>query len=258
LGKVIAVANQKGGVGKTTTSINLTACLAAIGRNVLLIDFDPQSNSTSGLGLTPTDMPYSIYDVLINELDIADCFQETKIKNLKLVPSSVNLSGAEVELVSMMARETRLKNALERIKNEFDYIFIDCPPSLGLITINALTAADTVLVPIQCEYFAMEGLSQLVNTIRMVKANLNPSLNIEGVVLTMYDSRTNLSSQVRSEIKKHFKERTYNTVVPRNIRLSEAPSYGLPITLYDPACPGAKAYHSLAGEFLSMNEGEGL
>lgn len=256
MGKVIAVVNQKGGVGKTTTTVNLCACLGTQGRKVLLIDIDPQSNSTSGLGLNPSEMSHSIYDVLIDDYDIKACKQKTMIDSLDLIPSSVQLSGAEVELVSMMAREVKLKNAIDTIKDEYDYIFIDCPPSLGLITVNALTAADNVLVPIQCEYFALEGLSQLVNSVRLVRQNLNPKLSIEGVLLTMYDSRTNLSEQVNNEIRKHFKDRVYNTFIPRNVRLSESPSYGLPITLYDPACSGAKAYVSLADEFIAMNEGE--
>ncbi len=256
MGKVIAVVNQKGGVGKTTTAVNLCACLGTLGRKILLIDIDPQSNSTSGLGLNPSEITRSIYDVLIDDYDIKSCKQKTMIDSLHIIPSSVQLSGAEVELVSMMAREVKLKNAINSIKEDYDYVFIDCPPSLGLITVNALTAADNVLVPIQCEYFALEGLSQLVNSIRLVRQNLNPNLSIEGVLLTMYDSRTNLSEQVNNEIRKHFKDRVYQTFIPRNVRLSESPSYGLPITLYDPACSGAKAYVSLANEFISMNEGE--
>ncbi|MCK5129720.1 MAG: ParA family protein [Clostridiales bacterium] len=254
MGKIIAVANQKGGVGKTTTTVNLGSCIATLGMKVLLIDIDPQSNCTSGMGLNPRQLPYSSYDVLINGRDISNSIHKTMIDTLDILPGSVDLAGAEIELVSQMSRETRLKNAIAKIKGEYDYIFIDCPPSLGLITLNALTAADTILVPIQCEYYAMEGLSQLLNSIKLARETLNPNLQIEGVVLTMYDSRTNLSSQVSEEISRHFSEKLFRTVIPRNVRLSESPSFGLPITLYDPGCSGAKAYHSLANEFLSNNK----
>lgn len=253
LGKVIAVANQKGGVGKTTTTVNLGSCVATLGKKVLLIDIDPQSNCTSGLGLDPRQLKYSSYDVLINGRDISSSTHKTMINTLSILPGNVNLAGAEIELVSQMARETKLRTAIEKIKDDYDYIFIDCPPSLGLITLNALTAADTILVPIQCEYYAMEGLSQLLNSIRLVHQSLNPNLGIEGVVLTMYDARTNLSMQVREEIASHFTDKLYKTMVPRNVRLSESPSFGLPITLYDPGCSGAKAYHNLANEFLQNN-----
>ncbi len=253
MGKIIAVANQKGGVGKTTTTVNLGAGVATLGNKVLLIDIDPQSNCTSGLGINPRQLPYSSYDVLINGRDISNSIHKTMIDTLDILPSNVDLAGAEIELVSAIARETRLKNAIEKIKDNYDYIFIDCPPSLGLITLNALTAADTILVPIQCEYYAMEGLSQLLNSIKLVKQSLNQRLTIEGVVLTMYDSRTNLSQQVKEEIGRHFSEKLFNTVIPRNVRLSESPSFGLPITLYDPGCSGAKAYHNLASEFLANN-----
>ena len=253
MAKVIAVVNQKGGVGKTTTSVNLCACIATLGHRVLLIDIDPQSNSTSGIGINKAKIKNSIYDVIINGSSLKDCYMKTMLDNLTIVPSAAELSGAEVELVTVISRETKLKEAIDEIRDDFEYIFIDCPPSLGLLTINALTASDNLMVPIQCEYYAMEGLAQLINSVRLVRQHLNPSLNFEGVLLTMYDSRTNLSDQVMTEVKKHFKEKVYKTVIPRNVRLSEAPSYGLPITLYDPSCTGAKAYHSLANEFLSQN-----
>ncbi len=254
MGKVIAVANQKGGVGKTTTTVNLGSCIAAIGKKVLLIDLDPQSNCSSGLGIDFRNLPYSSYDVLINEREITNSIHKTMIDTLDILPSSVDLAAAEVELVNEMAREVRLKNAVEKVKDIYDYIFIDCPPSLGLITLNAMTAADSVLIPIQCEYYAMEGLSQLLNTFKRVRSSLNTNLQIEGVVLTMYDARTNLSEQVSMDIKKHFTDKVYKSIIPRNVRLSESPSFGLPITLYDPGCVGAKAYHSLANEFLANNE----
>ncbi len=253
MGKVIAVANQKGGVGKTTTTVNLGSCLATLGKKVLLIDIDPQSNCTSGLGVDFKNLPYSSYDVLINDREITNSIHKTMIDTLDLLPSSISLAGAEIELVSQIARETKLKSAIAKVKEEYDYILIDCPPSLGLITLNALTAADSVLIPIQCEYYALEGLSQLLNTIKRVRKSLNQNIEIEGVVLTMYDARTNLSEQVSLEITKYFSEKVYKTVIPRNVRLSESPSFGLPITLYDPGCVGAKAYHSLANEFLANN-----
>ena len=254
MGKVIAFANQKGGVGKTTTTVNMGSCVATLGKKVLLIDIDPQSNCTSGLGIDPKNTPYSSYDVLINERDIEKSVQKTMIDTLWILPSNMNLAGAEIELVSQIARETRLKDAIEKVKDFYDFIFIDCPPSLGLITLNALTAADSVIIPIQCEYYAMEGLSQLLNTVKRVRKSLNPDLEIEGVVLTMFDARTNLSEQVSAEIARHFSDKVYKTVIPRNVRLSESPSFGLPITLYDPGCVGARAYHGLANEFLANNE----
>ena len=251
MGKIIAIANQKGGVGKTTTSVNLSALLAKKGKKVVLIDADPQGNATSGLGVDK-DVEKSLYDVLINEEPVAGTLQDTVEKNLKICPSNMNL--AEVELVSQMSREHRLKEQLEGIKDKFDYIFIDCPPSLGLITLNSFTAADSVLIPVQCEYYALEGLGQLLNTINLVKKHLNKSLEIEGALLTMYDIRTNLSNQVVKEVKKYFDDKVYKTVIPRNVRLSEAPSFGMPITMYDPKSKGARSYEKLAKEFLKMEE----
>ena len=253
MGKIIAIANQKGGVGKTTTSVNLSALLAKKGKKVVLIDADPQGNATSGLGVDK-DVEKSLYDVLINEEPVAGTLQDTVEKNLKICPSNMNLAGAEVELVSQMSREHRLKEQLEGIKDKFDYIFIDCPPSLGLITLNSFTAADSVLIPVQCEYYALEGLGQLLNTINLVKKHLNKSLEIEGALLTMYDIRTNLSNQVVKEVKKYFDDKVYKTVIPRNVRLSEAPSFGMPITMYDPKSKGARSYEKLAKEILKMEE----
>lgn len=255
MGKVISVANQKGGVGKTTTTINLSTMLAKKGKKVLLIDADPQGNATSGVG-AEKDVELSTYDILVADTEIEETLEKTVIKNLLVCPSNINLAGAEVELVSMMSREQRLKEKLENIKNEFDYIFIDCPPSLGLITLNAFTASDSVLIPVQCEYYALEGLGQLINTINLVKKHLNKTLEIEGALLTMYDARTNLSNQVVKEVKKYFNEKVYKTVIPRNVRLSEAPSYGMPITEYDPKSKGAKMYEKLTKEFLKTNEAE--
>ena len=252
MGKVISIANQKGGVGKTTTAVNIGTIIAKRGKKVLLIDADPQGNATSGLGADKNKEP-SLYDVLIDEVDIAETLQDTAMKNLKVCPSNMNLAGAEVELVSAMSREQRLKEGLIKIKDEFDYIFIDCPPSLGLITLNAFTASDSILIPVQCEYFALEGLGQLINTINLVKKHLNKNLEIEGAVLTMYDSRTNLSNQVVKEVKRYFDDKVYKTVIPRNVKLSEAPSYGMPITLYDPKSKGARCYEKLAIEIIKNN-----
>ena len=252
MGKVISVANQKGGVGKTTTTVNLSTILAKKGKKVLLIDTDPQGNATSGLGITK-EVELSVYDVLVGDTEINETIQETAIKNLKVCPSNISLAGAEVQLVSMMSREQRLKTKLDIIKNDYDYILIDCPPSLGLITLNAFTASDTVLIPVQCEYFALEGLGQLLNTVNLVKKHLNKNLEIEGALLTMYDARTNLSNQVVKEVKKYFENKVYKTVIPRNVRLSEAPSYGMPITIYDPRSKGAKAYEKFAKELLKNN-----
>ena len=255
MGKVISVANQKGGVGKTTTTVNLGTILAKKGKKVLLIDADPQGNATSGLGVEK-EVEFSTYDILVNETEIKDAIQDTIIKNLKVCPSNINLAGAEVELVSMMSREQRLKEKLDMVKDKFDYILIDCPPSLGLITLNSFTASDSVLIPVQCEYYALEGLGQLLNTINLVKKHLNKEIKIEGALLTMYDMRTNLSNQVVKEVKKYFGDKVYKTVIPRNVRLSEAPSYGMPITEYDPRSKGAKSYIKFAKEFLKVNEEE--
>ena len=255
MGKIVSIANQKGGVGKTTTTVNLSTILAKKGKKVLLIDADPQGNATSGLGIEK-EVEFSTYDILVNDTEIKDTIQKTMIKNLILCPSNMNLAGAEVELVSMMSREQRLKEKLEEVKDVFDYIFIDCPPSLGLITLNAFTASDSVLIPVQCEYFALEGLGQLLNTVNLVRKHLNKTITIEGALLTMYDIRTNLSNQVVKEVKKYFNDKVYKTVIPRNVRLSEAPSYGMPITEYDPRSKGAKAYTKFAKEFLKINEEE--
>jgi len=253
LGKVIAIANQKGGVGKTTTAITLSSMLAKKGKKVLLIDADPQGNASSGLGVEKgSDL--SVYDVLTSDAQMKDVIKDTNIKNLKICPSNINLAGAEVELVSMMSREHRLKEKIDEIKGDYNYIIIDCPPSLGLITLNAFTASDSILVPIQCEYYALEGLGQLINTINLVKKHLNKELTIEGALLTMYDIRTKLSNQVVNEVKNFFNDKVYQTVIPRNIRLSEAPSYGVPITDYDGRSKGAKAYDKFVKEFLKANE----
>ena len=252
MGKIISVANQKGGVGKTTTTINLSTMLAKKGKKVLLIDADPQGNATSGVG-AEKEVEYSTYDILVSDVEIVQALEKTIIKNLLVCPSNINLAGAEVELVSMMSIEQRLKEKLEEIKDKFDYILIDCPPSLGLITLNAFTASDSVLIPVQCEYYALEGLGQLLNTINLVKKHLNKNLEIEGALLTMYDARTNLSNQVVKEVKKYFGDKVYKTVIPRNVRLSEAPSYGMPITIYDPRSKGAKAYEKFAKELLKNN-----
>lgn len=254
MSKVIAIANQKGGVGKTTTAVNLSSCLAYKGKKVLIIDIDPQGNTTSGLGIDKKSLVRSVYDVLINDASIQDTLVSTAIENLKLCPSNIQLAGAEVELVPIMSRETRMKVALSEIKKDFDFVLIDCPPSLGLLTLNSLTAADTILVPIQCEYYALEGLSQLMNTVKLVQRHLNPALDVEGVVLTMFDARTNLSIQVVEEVKKHFRNKVYRTVIPRNVRLSEAPSFGLPIILYDPKSKGSECYLELAEEVIEYSE----
>lgn len=255
MARVIAIANQKGGVGKTTTTVNLSACLAVKGQRVLTIDIDPQGNTTSGLGIDKSEVKASIYDVIINDLPLQETALPTKIETLHISPSNIHLAGAEVELVSVISREMRLKSAIAEIKDLYDYILIDCPPSLGLLTINALTAADTILVPIQCEYYALEGLSQLMNTVRIVQKHLNPALKVEGVVLTMFDARTNLSIQVVEEVKKYFGNQVYRTIIPRNVRLSEAPSFGLPIILYDERSKGAESYMELAAEVIMAAEG---
>ncbi len=255
MGKVIAIANQKGGVGKTTTAVNLSASIGVLEKNTLLIDMDPQGNSTSGFGINPYQVESSIYDCLINARPLKDVLLQTEISYLKVAPSNIDLTGAEIELVPQMAREYKLKEAISPLKDEYQYIFVDCPPSLGLLTLNTLAAADSILIPIQCEYYALEGVTKLLNTIDLVKKNLNPNLEIEGVVLTMYDSRTTLSQQVKEEILKHFKEKVYNTFIPRNVRLSEAPSYGKPVILYDVRSTGAEAYINLAKEVVNHAEG---
>lgn len=251
MGKIIAIANQKGGVGKTTSAVNLSACMAHIGQKVLLVDIDPQGNATSGAGIDKGDVDQCIYDVLVDDIKIEDVLRETLIPNLYLVPATIQLAGAELELVPTISREVRLGRAIEKVKDQFDYIFIDCPPSLGLLTINALTAADAVLIPVQCEYYALEGLSQLLNTIRLVQKHLNHHLMIEGVLLTMLDARTNLGIQVIEEVKKYFQEKVYQTIIPRNVRLSEAPSHGKPIVVYDSRSKGAEVYSELAKEVIS-------
>lgn len=253
MAKTIAVVNQKGGVGKTTSAVNLAAAVAAKGYKVLLVDIDPQGNATSGLGVNKREMKISSYDVIINSLPVEKIMIHTEFTNLWLVPSSMNLAGAELELVDMAHREAKLKNSLALVKGIFDFIFLDCPPSLGLLTLNGLCAADTVLVPIQCEYYALEGLSQLMSTIRQIKRLYNPLIDMEGVLLTMFDGRLNLTHQVVEELKRFFPRKVYNTVIPRNVKLSEAPSFGMPILYYDKKSKGAEAYNDLADEFLIKN-----
>ena len=253
MGKIIAVTNQKGGVGKTTTAVNLSACVAEKGKRVLMVDIDPQGNASSGLGCTQKNQK-SVYDVLMGHCEAREALLDTGFGPLFLIPSSIQLAGAEIELVAMPDRERLLKEALLPLRDEFDYIFIDCPPSLGLLTLNAMAAANRVLVPIQCEYYALEGVGQLMNTLQLVRRHLNPDIDVEGVVLTMLDGRTNLGIQVVQEVKKYFKNKVYSSIIPRNVRLSEAPSHGLPIHLYDPRSSGAQAYRELAGEFIEWNE----
>jgi chromosome partitioning protein len=250
LAKIITIANQKGGVGKTTTAINLCACLAAAERKTLLIDLDPQGNATSGVGISKEKAEANIYHVLFDQTTWEEILCGTAIPFLEVAPANIDLIGAEIELVGVLARESQLKRHLEPIRGRYDYILVDCPPSLGLLTINALTAADSVLIPLQCEYYPLEGLSQLLQTIKLVKRSLNPDLRIEGIVLTMYDARVNLSAQVLREVREHFAEQLMKTVIPRNIRLSEAPSFGKPIILYDIRCPGAESYLNLAKEVM--------
>ncbi len=253
MGKIISVANQKGGVGKTTTAINMAALLAKKGKKVLLIDADPQGNATSGIGVNK-DCKFSTYDVLINDVEVINTIQTGKVNNLDICPTNISLSGAEVELVGAVGREYRLKDKLDNAKDSYDFIFIDCPPSLGLITLNALTASDSVLIPVQCEYFALEGVGELLKTIDLVRRYYNRNLSIEGAVLTMYDPRTKLSNQVVQEVNKYFENKVFETIIPRNVRLSEAPSYGLPIALYDPKSKGARSYEKLVKEFLKKNK----
>ncbi|MCM3570732.1 AAA family ATPase [Neobacillus mesonae] len=250
MGKILSIANQKGGVGKTTTSVNLGACLAYIGKRVLLVDIDPQGNATSGIGIEKAVVEQCVYDVLVDDVEAKDVILPTVIENLYAIPATIQLAGAEIELVPTISREVRLKRALEEVKDQFDYVIIDCPPSLGLLTLNALTASDSVIIPVQCEYYALEGLSQLLNTVRLVQKHLNKNLKIEGVLLTMLDARTNLGIQVIEEVKKYFQDKVYKTIIPRNVRLSEAPSHGEPIITYDAKSRGAEVYLDLAKEVV--------
>ena len=250
MGRIIAIANQKGGVGKTTTSINLSACLAEKGKKVLAIDLDPQGNMTSGLGVDKNDLENTVYELILNECSINESIQPTVVDNLKIIASNVNLAGAEIELLGVNDKEYILRSAVDYIKDDYDFIIIDCPPSLNMLTVNAMTTADTILVPIQCEYYALEGLSQLMHTINLVQERLNPRLKIEGVVFTMYDVRTNLSNQVVDTVRENLDAKIYNTMIPRNIRLAEAPSYGIPINMYESKSAGAESYRNLATEII--------
>ncbi|OZU89463.1 sporulation initiation inhibitor Soj [Virgibacillus indicus] len=254
MGKIMSIANQKGGVGKTTSSVNLSACLAHLGNKVLLVDTDPQGNATSGVGINKADVNNCIYNVLVEDLPAEEVCIPTNMNNLDIIPATIQLAGAEIELVPTISREIRLKKSLENLKEQYDYIIIDCPPSLGLLTINALTSSDTVLIPVQCEYYALEGLSQLLNTIRLVQKHLNKQLMIEGVLLTMLDARTNLGIQVIEEVKKYFQDKVYKSIIPRNVRLGEAPSHGQPIITYDPKSRGAEVYLELAKEVMANGE----
>ncbi|WP_242221990.1 sporulation initiation inhibitor protein Soj [Bacillus cereus group sp. BfR-BA-01380] len=251
MGKIIAIANQKGGVGKTTTSVNLGAGLAQVGKKVLLVDIDAQGNATTGVGIEKSDLNECIYNVLVEDMDVRVVIQRTTTENLDVLPATIQLAGAEIELVPTISREVRLQRALQPIRDEYDYIIIDCPPSLGLLTINALTAADSVIIPVQCEYYALEGLSQLLNTVRLVQKHLNKNLAIQGVLLTMLDARTNLGLQVIDEVKKYFRDKVYRSIIPRNVRLSEAPSHGKPIMMYDAKSRGAEVYLDLAKEVIA-------
>ena len=250
MGRIIAIANQKGGVGKTTTAINLSSCLAEKGKKVLSVDMDPQGNMTSGLGLDKNAVEKTIYDLIIGEVEIEDVIEKDVIDNLDIIPTSIDLSAAEIELIDVEEKEYILRNAIYKVKNDYDFIIIDCPPSLSMLTINAMTTADSVLVPIQCEYYALEGLSQLIHTVELVKERLNDKLEIEGVVFTMYDARTNLSLQVVENVKDNLQQTIYKTIIPRNIRLAEAPSYGMPINKYDTKSTGAESYRMLADEVI--------
>lgn len=254
MGKIIAVANQKGGVGKTTTSINLSAAMAAKGKKILVIDTDPQGNTTSGFGIEKNELENTIYELMLSECSIKECILSDVIQGVSIIPSNVNLAATEIELIGVDRKEYILKKEIEWVKDSYDYIIIDCPPSLNLLTINAMTTADSVLVPIQCEYYALEGLSQLIHTINLVKERLNPDLDMEGVVFTMYDSRTNLSMQVVENVKSHLSQKVFNTLIPRNIRLAEAPSYGMPINMYDAKSAGAEAYMLLADEIINRKD----
>ncbi|MBX0358289.1 ParA family protein [Halobacillus sp. Nhm2S1] len=254
MGKVISIANQKGGVGKTTTAVNLSACLAHLNYKVLLVDIDPQGNATSGIGVEKGDMDRCVYDVLVDDVKAEDVKTSTIVSNLDAIPATIQLAGAEIELVPIISREVKLKKALDEIKSDYDYIIIDCPPSLGLLTLNALTASDSVLIPVQCEYYALEGLSQLLNTVRLVQKHMNHDLMIEGVLMTMLDARTNLGIQVIEEVKKYFRDRVYRSIIPRNVRLSEAPSHGRPAILYDAKSRGAEVYLDLAKEVIVNGE----
>ena len=256
MGRIIAIANQKGGVGKTTTAINLSACLAEMGKKVLTIDLDPQGNTTSGLGVDKNQQNKTAYELLIGQETVESCVQKEVFPNLDLLPSNVNLSGAEIELIGIHKKEYILKNEIDKVRDQYEFVIIDCPPSLNMLTVNAMTTADTVLVPIQCEYYALEGLTQLIHTINLVKQRLNPSLELEGVVFTMYDARTNLSLQVVENVKSSLKNTVYKTIIPRNVRLAEAPSHGMPITQYDPRSAGAESYRLLAEEVAQRGQGE--
>lgn len=254
MGRIIAVANQKGGVGKSTTAINLSACLAEKGKKVLAVDMDPQGNLTSGLGVDKDSVEKSIYELIIGEVDIKDVINKEVLENLDIIPTSIDLSAAEIELIGVDDKEYILRNAIDQVKDQYDFVIIDCPPSLSMLTINAMTTADSVIVPIQCEYYALEGLSQLIHTVELVKDRLNSKLEIEGVVFTMYDARTNLSLQVVENVKDNLQQNIYKTIIPRNIRLAEAPSYGLPINKYDPKSTGAESYMRLADEVIEREE----
>ena len=256
MGRAIAIANQKGGVGKSTTAINLSSCLGAMGQKVLTIDLDPQGNTTSGLGVEKDAAENTVYELLLGECEVEECLQKLEFEGVSLIPSNVNLAGAEIELIGIEDKEYILQNKISKIRDQFDFIIIDCPPSLNMLTINAMTTANTVLVPIQCEYYALEGLSQLMHTIELVQERLNPDLEMEGVVFTMYDARTNLSLQVVENVKDNLQERVYKTIIPRNVRLAEAPSHGLPINLYDARSTGAEAYHQLAEEVIHRGDEE--
>ena len=254
MGRIIAIANQKGGVGKTTTAINLSAALAAKGKKVLVIDTDPQGNTTSGFNIDKNNLDNTIYELMLGECSVQDCLIKEVVPNVTVLPSNVNLAAAEIELIGGDKKEYILKNEVDWIKDQYDFIIIDCPPSLNMLTVNAMTTANTVLVPIQCEYYALEGLSQLIHTVNLVRERLNPQLQIEGILFTMYDSRTNLSMQVVDNVKKNLNQKIYKTVIPRNIRLAEAPSYGLPITMYDPKSAGAESYMALANEVIKRKD----